>query len=146
MTNEELQVLVEKLSIDWFHREFQHLAIFNARLQTTGGRYHLNDHHIDINPKLLDFDDQLNLIGVIKHELCHYHLHLANEGYRHRDAAFKHLLTAVDGLRYAPKFPNESSEYSYECLHCHQMYIRRRKIDTKRFRCGKCRGELIKKR
>ena len=25
------------------------------------------------------------LIGIIKHELCHYHLHLEGKGYQHRD-------------------------------------------------------------
>ena len=37
------------------------------------------------------------LIGIIKHELCHYHLHLEGKGYQHRDKDFKELLKKVGG-------------------------------------------------
>lgn len=52
MTPFELQELVEKISLEFFDKPFQHKAVFNARLKTTGGRYHLNDHHLDFNPKM----------------------------------------------------------------------------------------------
>ncbi len=42
------------------------------------------------------------LVGIIKHELTHYHLHLLGLGYRHRDRNFKILLKKVGGSRYAP--------------------------------------------
>ena len=32
------------------------------------------------------------LISIIKHELCHYHLHQEGKGYKHRDQDFKDLL------------------------------------------------------
>lgn len=35
---------------------------------------------------------------IIKHELCHYHLHLRGMGYKHRDADFKTLLAQVGGV------------------------------------------------
>lgn len=53
MTNQELQNLVERWSQESFGRPFLHQAVFNRRLKTTGGRYHLGDHHIDINPLML---------------------------------------------------------------------------------------------
>ncbi|MCI2094319.1 MAG: SprT family protein, partial [Lactococcus lactis] len=31
------------------------------------------------------------------------------------------------------------------CQNCGQLYPRQRKIDTKKYRCGKCRGKLILK-
>ena len=102
MTDLELQQLVATISMRDFHRPFQHRAYFNARLRTTGGRYQLASLDIDINPKMLTDFDEATLIGVIKHELCHYHLHLTKRGYRHRDADFKRLLAQVDGSRYAP--------------------------------------------
>lgn len=102
MTNEQLQKLTEQLSQQCFHQPFRHRAVFNRRLRTTGGRYHLGDHHIDINPLMLEEFDEENLKRVILHELCHYHLHLAGRGYRHRDRDFKQLLQAVGGSRYAP--------------------------------------------
>ena len=48
MTQEELQQLVEEISLKSFQRPFKHQAMFNPRLRTTGGRYHLNDHHLDL--------------------------------------------------------------------------------------------------
>ena len=42
MTNEELQLLTEKLSLHFFRKAFKHKAIFNPRLRTTGGRYLLS--------------------------------------------------------------------------------------------------------
>ncbi|EMP3376764.1 TPA: SprT family protein, partial [Enterococcus faecium] len=46
MTQEELQQLVEEISLKSFQLPFKHQAMFNPRLRTTGGRYHLNDHHL----------------------------------------------------------------------------------------------------
>lgn len=51
MNNEILQRMVENLSEEKFGRTFQHRAYFNKRLRTTGGRYLLKSHDIEINPK-----------------------------------------------------------------------------------------------
>ena len=53
MTQQELQRLVEELSLSVFNKPFTHRAVFNSRLKTTGGRYHLSDHHLDFNPAML---------------------------------------------------------------------------------------------
>lgn len=145
MTDGQLQQLVMEISNDDFHQPFRHRAYFNARLRTTGGRYQLESHNIDINPKMLtDFDEQ-TLIGVIKHELCHYHLHLSGSGYRHRDADFKRLLTQVGGSRYAPT-PKQRTQvktrYIYQCQRCGLVYHRKRRLDTTRYTCGHCRGPI----
>jgi len=145
MTDGQLQQLVKEISNNDFHQPFCHRAYFNARLRTTGGRYQLESHNIDINPKMLtDFDEQ-TLIGVIKHELCHYHLHLSGSGYRHRDADFKRLLAQVGGSRYAPT-PKQRTQvktrYIYQCQRCGLVYHRKRRLDTTRYTCGRCRGHI----
>ena len=91
MTDEELQRLVEQLSLTAFQRPFTHQATFNRRLRTTGGRYLLATHNIEINPRMITAGQDA-LAGIIKHELCHYHLHLTGKGYMHRDHDFKVLL------------------------------------------------------
>lgn len=53
MNDQALQGLVEKISSEDFGRKFKHRAFFNGRLRTTGGRYRLKDHDIEINPKML---------------------------------------------------------------------------------------------
>ena len=75
MNNIELQRLTEQLAIDYFGVEFKHKAYFNHRLRTTGGRYLLRSHHIEINPKQLENFGEQAIIDIIKHELCHYFLH-----------------------------------------------------------------------
>lgn len=102
MTNAELQQLTEQWSKEYFGREFTHKVFFNKRLKTTGGRYHLSDHHININPLMYTEFDLHNLRQVVLHELCHYHLHLLGMDYHHRSREFKALLTQVGGSRYAP--------------------------------------------
>lgn len=139
MNNQTLTQLVQQISLEFFKRPFTHQAVFNKRLKTTGGRYHLNDHHIDINPLLLNVDEEI-LYGVIKHELCHYHLHLQGKGYRHADQDFKKLLEAVGGLRFTPRL--QQPKYCYQCKDCRQEYFRMRRLDVRKYACGKCAGRL----
>ncbi len=142
MTQEELQTLVEQISLTFFQRPFLHTATFNPRLQTTGGRYHLNTHHVDFNPRVLEKMGLEGLEGVIKHELCHYHLHLLGKGYRHQDLDFKHWLSKVGGLRYVPTLTVQPYKWVYTCTQCRSFYKRRRKMNTKKYRCGRCEGVL----
>lgn len=143
MTNQELQVLVEEVSLASFGRPFRHKAVFNGRLKTTGGRYHLQDHHLDFNPSLFAQVSAEVQRGIIVHELCHYHLHLTSRGYRHQDRDFKELLAATKGLRYAPRIAQATPLWHYRCNECGQAYQRKRRLNTQKYRCGRCRGELI---
>ena len=110
MTDKELTALVKKISLKYFGRAFKHQAVFNARLRTTGGRYHLKSHQLDFNPKIIEHFPEEVLIGIIKHELCHYHLHLEKKGYRHGDPDFKELLKEVGGLRYTPSIEGKEGK------------------------------------
>lgn len=142
MTEQELQVLVEEISLNRFGRPFRHRAVFNPRLKTTGGRYHLQDHHLDFNPSLFAQVSREVQQGIIVHELCHYHLHLTKKGYRHQDRDFKDLLAATQGLRYAPRVTENQPLWQYRCTDCGQDYQRKRRLNTQKYRCGRCRGEL----
>lgn len=142
MNNQELQSLVEKISLQFFNRPFLHQAYFNRRLKSTGGRYFLKNHNIDINPKMLEEFDKQILIGVIKHELCHYHLHMSGQKHTHRDQIFRGLLQQVGGLRYAPRVPGEKMKYQYVCQQCGRKFFRQRKMNPARYRCGICHGKI----
>ncbi|MFD1429508.1 SprT family protein [Lacticaseibacillus mingshuiensis] len=141
-SNSDLQALVSRTSLLFFKLPFQHHAVFNARLRTTGGRFHLPDENLDFNPTLFAAIDAAAQIGVIKHELCHYHLYRAHRGFRHGDADFKQLLAAVGGSRFAPALPNRQPRYLYRCQQCGMDYPRQRRIDTRRYGCGQCHGKL----
>ena len=149
MDQTELQSLVEEISLKYFGQSFRHRVKINHRMKTTGGRYHLDDHHIEINAHFLTADHYDDLVGIIKHELCHYHLHLLGMGYQHRNRDFKVLLQKVGGSRYAPDIGlkrKRKINYLYQCENCSLQYPRIRRINTRRYRCGKCRGKLILKK
>lgn len=149
MSDGELHVLVKKISKDVFKKPFLHQARFNQRLRTTGGRYMLADHSIEINPLVLKVHGMNELVGVIKHELCHYHLHIEGKGYQHRDADFRRLLNETSSPRFCKPLgtanQKSTSFYIYECKSCELKYKRKRRVDVKKYRCGKCAG-VIKKR
>ncbi|MEH7305706.1 SprT family protein [Neobacillus drentensis] len=150
MEQQELQLLVEKISVESFGKPFLHQASFNPRLRSTGGRYLLGTHNIEINRKYYDQLGEKELVGIIKHELCHYHLHLEGKGYQHRDREFKQLLKKVGAPRFCAPLPDKKVKRTskrillYQCAKCQLSYRRKRSIDTSRYVCGKCRGKLTK--
>lgn len=150
MEQRELQLLVEKISVESFGKPFKHQASFNPRLRSTGGRYLLGTHNIEINKKYLDQLGENELIGIIKHELCHYHLHLEKKGYQHRDPEFKALLKRTGAPRFCNQLPERKAKRTakklliYQCTKCRLTYQRKKSINTSRYVCGKCRGKLIK--
>lgn len=150
MDNQQLQELVEKISLEFFNKKFLHTAVFNPRLRTTGGRYLLGTGNIEINKKYFDVYGKEELIGIIKHELCHYHLHQNGLGYQHKDKDFRNLAKQVGAPRFCTPLPkeyrskSEQIEHHYRCTVCDFLYIRKRRVNTKRYVCGKCGGKLNK--
>lgn len=145
VTNVELQQLVEDLSLQYFQKHFKHKATFNNRLRTTGGRYLLKSHNIEINPKYLVEYGIETMEGIIKHELCHYHLHIEGKGYQHKDHDFKQLLKKVGAPRFCQVLPSIQQKQSYliyKCEKCDKMYKRKRRINVRKYVCGSCRGKL----
>jgi SprT-like protein len=159
MTNDELQAWVERVSLRDFGWPFVHRATFNRRLSRSGGRYHLRTHNIDINPAQLAVHGAEEVERIIKHELCHYHLHLQGRGYRHRDADFKALLAKVGGTRFCKGLASvddrngsgnradgargrSSFRYVLKCRSCATQYPRRIRCNPARYVCSKCRGRL----
>lgn len=150
MTNEQLQAWVERVSLHFFKRPFSHKATFNSRLRSTGGRYFTHTHNIEINPRQLEAFGEEETEKIIKHELCHYHLHILKRGYKHQDQDFKQLLKQVGGSRYCQAVPTDKASvrpYKYEliCQKCQYSYKRKRKVNVLRYRCGKCGGKLLEK-
>ncbi len=144
-TEEDLRQLVVKVSLEDFGLVFQHRCRFNSRLRTSGGRYLLSTHDLEFNPHYMEVVGYQGLLGTIRHELCHYHLHLASKGYRHGDADFKHLLAKVGAPRYAESTTikrNLPIRYEYVCTHCETHYMRRRKLNLARYVCGRCKSKL----
>lgn len=143
LDEESLYQLVDELSRDYFNKPFIDRVIFNKRLRTTGGRYLPTKRTIELNPKYY-LEMREEFVGIIKHELCHYHLHIEGKGYKHGDADFKRLLKKTGSPRYCNPLPSAQKmyKYLYRCKQCHFKYKRARRVNIKRYRCGKCHGEL----
>ncbi|MFS0656900.1 SprT family protein [Bacillus sp. 179-C3.3 HS] len=150
MNQEQLQQLTEQISQQFFKKPFRHKAVFNDRLKTTGGRYLLHTHHIELNRRSFVEHGKDELIGIIKHELCHYHLHLEGKGYQHRDRDFRELLQQVGAPRFCTPLKTVQHRkktvklHYYICTGCGKHYTRKRRFDTSRYVCGICRGKLKK--
>lgn len=142
MKQAELQQHMEEVSLQFFHKEFRHQASFNNRLRTTGGRYLLQSHNIEMNPKYLENFGLAYFIDIMKHELCHYHLHLEKKGYQHRDKDFRELLKKVGAPRFCATIPREITMHEYTCEHCKKSFLRQRRFNVNRYRCGACQGRL----
>ena len=136
---------VKQVSSEDFGKPFKHQAQWNTRLRSTGGRFFPKDGLLDFNPKVYQELGLEVFRKIVRHELCHYHLYFEGKGYQHKDLAFKQLLKEVDGLRFVPPLSSSNQKPSlvYTCQSCQQIYQRKRKIDTKRYRCGLCRGKLL---
>ncbi|OKL36532.1 SprT family protein [Domibacillus mangrovi] len=148
MTDEIVQQLTEQLSLQFFKLPFRHKAYINKRLRTTGGRYLLHSHHIEVNEKYALEYGKEELIGIIKHELCHYHLHLQGKGYKHGDADFKKLLIETSSPRYCRALPRKEEKKKirqilhYRCQGCGIVYKRYRKMNIHKYMCGACQGRI----
>lgn len=133
---------VRAVSLEDFGWEFKHMATWNKRLRTTGGRFFPKDGHLDFNPTLYYEIGDDEFRRIVRHELCHYHLYFQKRGYRHKNRDFKNLLAKVDGLRFAPSIQSNRLKHLYRCTNCGQLYPRQRRINLLKFACGKCRGKL----
>lgn len=147
MDDRILQKWVEHISLSSFGRPFEHKARFNKRLKATGGRYFTRTHDIEISWHQYELFGAEDVEKIIKHELCHYHLHLIGGGYQHRDDDFKQLLTKVGGTRYCQSLPaslqrKEPYRYKLVCVSCRMEYLRKRKVDPRKYACGRCSGKL----
>ncbi|WP_226038141.1 SprT family protein [Aquibacillus saliphilus] len=146
ITQAELEIMVNNLSIRYFNKPYKDEISFNGRLRTTGGRYIPSKRKIELNPKYLNELGEKELQGIIKHELCHYHLHIEGKGFNHKDQEFKQLLKQTGSPRHCQPLPSmkKNRNHRYICQHCGQGYNRMRSIDVKKYRCGKCGGKLKK--
>ncbi|WP_068986763.1 MULTISPECIES: SprT family protein [Lysinibacillus] len=149
MNNEELQGLISRISLESFQKPFMHQAYFNPRLRSTGGRYLLQSHNIEINPKAYELYGINELEGIVRHELCHYHLHLEGKGYQHRDKDFRELLKKVGAPRFCSALQTAKTSrkkqrrlYTYRCVKCQHIYVRKIRMNVEKYCCSKCLGRL----
>ncbi len=138
----ELNEFVKEVSLEDFGLAFKHKASWNKRLRSTGGRFFPKTGHLDFNPNLYKTYGIHVFRKIVRHELCHYHLYFAGRGYGHGDQDFKRLLKQVDGLRFTPRLPQKMVYQHYSCLTCGSSILRKKKINTQKFACGKCLGRL----
>ncbi|MFB4168141.1 SprT family protein [Virgibacillus sp. JSM 102003] len=145
LNEKELYELVNELSLKHFHKPFKDTIRYNNRLRTTGGRYLPSKRVIELNPKYSMEMGEKEVIGIIKHELVHYHLHIEGKGYKHGDRDFKKLLKITGSPRHCNPLPSslKHKKHIYICRSCSRVYKRTRRIDVSKYRCGKCRGELV---
>lgn len=145
LNENELHELVERLSHQYFRKPFLDVVKYNYRLRTTGGRYIPAERTIELNPKYVHEFNKEEVIGILKHELCHYHLHIEGKGYKHGDKDFKNLLKETGSPRHCSPLPSSEKgpKYLYKCKECGHIYKRMRRVNLDKYRCGTCKGKLV---
>lgn len=144
LNEKKLRELVNRLSLDFFNEPFRHYVTYNYRLRTTGGRYIPSKKTIEVNPKYVVEMSESDYIGIIKHELVHYHLHIKGKGYNHGDESFKQLLKTTGSPRYCKPLSSTKRrvKHMYICSSCNYVYKRIRRVDVTKRRCGRCSGRI----
>lgn len=138
MNTDDLRRLTMELSEKYFRKPFNHTVKFNNRLRTTGGRYIPATKTIEINPKYIMEMGLEETIGIIKHELCHYHLHILGKGFQEDDIEFIKLLRKTNSPTHCRPLPTSLKRYIYKCNKCGLLYERKRRVNTDKYKCGHC--------
>src|SRR5699024_1849120 len=125
LDKKELNEVVHDISIKFFGKPFHDKAIYNHRLRTTGGRYVPARRTIEMNPKYTSEFDEEEIIGIIKHELCHYHLHIEGKGYKHSDKDFKNLLRMTGYPSHCALMRSHTFRYNNTYRHKNYGHINR---------------------
>ena len=94
------------------------------------------------NPKLYEAFEKMFFERLFDMSFAIIIFILKVKGYKHSDVDFKELLRKVDGLRYAPSLAKKEQFYRYRCQKCGQEYHRKRRVNTKKYVCGRCHGKL----
>jgi SprT-like protein len=136
-TEMDLQSLAESLSIELFSRPYLGAVRLNPRLRTSAGRFLGAGKIIEINPAYIDAHKQKGLIDTLKHELIHYHFPQAGHG-----PVFRREAERIGCSRFCLPLAGSVPTRRYVCESCGHIYLRRRRIDIKRYLCGKCKGKL----
>lgn len=146
LCDDALRIEINNISNTYFGKPFDHDARYNNRLRTTGGRYLPGKQMIEVNPKYVHEMPYNEVIGIIKHELCHYHLHMDGKPFGHGDRAFKQLLKKTNSPRFCKPLPSTIKNqvvHTYICKSCRTIYRRKRKVNVDRVRCGKCKDTIV---
>lgn len=137
-SNESLLDLVNELAIRYFGRTYNGRVEWNFRMRTRAGDYAPRLKLMRLSARYAkEFGDE-ELVGTIKHELCHWYLWEQGIAHRHDSRAFKELMQRVDAPRYAKRTQvrtGSSRRYVYRCTFCGIEFVRRRKIQGACKRC-----------
>ena len=103
-----------------------------------------------MNKKYLEQLGMDELMGIIKHELCHYHLHQEGRAISIEIRILKNYFIKVGGTEVlftssgnVGKKEEINRIITYICIECKEVYKRKKKLDTNRYVCGHCSGKLI---
>ncbi len=133
----DLLTLVQDLSVLHFAKPFNGQVRWNARLRTSAGRCVHPAGSIELNPRYMDYYGEQALIDTLKHELIHYHYPKAGHG-----PVFQREAQRIGCQRHCLPLPGQVTFYVYKCQDCGQGYRRRKRVNLRKYRCGKCRGRL----
>ncbi|HSL94197.1 MAG TPA: SprT family protein [Bacillota bacterium] len=133
----DLQSMTERLSVECFGKPYLGQARLNPRLRTSAGRFLGGSEVIEVNPAYIDTHSEAGLIDTLKHELIHYHYPKAGHG-----PVFRREAARIGCSRFCAPLPGSAPRLRYLCQSCGHIYLRKRRVDVRKYSCGKCQGKL----
>lgn len=137
LTEENLLETANSLSQVHFGAEFRGTVGINTRLRTSAGRYLRKQNLIEVNPEYVAAYGEQGLLDTLRHELIHYHYPDAGHG-----QVFRREAARIGCSRFCSPLPGSTPQLRYVCRECGKSYLRRRRVNMQKYRCGACMGIL----
>lgn len=103
--------------------------------RTTGQTRPLN---ITISGNLIKHYTQEEVLDTLKHECVHYALYMLGKPYRDGQAYFENTLKRL-GIGSTRTIEFKGIVHNYTCTSCNEKFQRKRRFNTSKYRCGRCK-------
>ena len=99
------------------------------------------EKEIVLSYNLIKYQSYETTIDVLKHECVHYALFKLDKPFKDGQVYFENTLRRL-GVSSTRTYAYKGKAHLYSCSDCSNSFTQKRKFDTSRYHCGKCKGSL----
>lgn len=129
MDTQDLYQLANSLSLQFWQKPLTIKVVWNTRLRSSAGRYiysKAGPQRIEVSyQEYIDYG-LAEVVNILKHELCHFHLHQQNKAFQDGSVVFKQECQRV-GAQLTAK-PRAVKYVQIFCSSCGQLLGYRQRI------------------
>jgi SprT-like protein len=150
-SKEIVEGLANKLSLHFWNHPCTIPVVWNGRLTSSMGRFIFSIKgkiripvKIELSKHAAQFINRDIFIGVMLHELCHYHLCRLGQPFDDHHPVFEKELARVGAISTnTVQIPQKA--FQLLCSKCNKSIGVRKRINTKNYRSACCKEKIIKK-